>query len=121
MNTDSPLVTYLKGFLGKQLNVVIDRPIGSAHPEFPETVYPVNYGFVPNITSLDGEELDAYVLGVTTPLPSFRGTCIAIVVRANDEEAKLVLAPSGMTFSEKAILEQIHFQEQFFDSSLICL
>ena len=30
--------------LVRQSDVVIDRPNGSAHPKFPNTIYPVDYG-----------------------------------------------------------------------------
>ena len=49
-------------FLNKIVNVKIDRPLGSKHPKH-DFIYPVNYGYVPNTVSWDGEELDAYILG----------------------------------------------------------
>ena len=63
-------------FLGKYLDVKIDRPLGSKHPKH-SFIYPVNYGFVPNTLSADGEELDCYVLGIHEPINSFYGKCIA--------------------------------------------
>ena len=41
----------------------------------------VNYGYVPDTVSIDGEELDAYILGVDEPVESFTGECIAILQR----------------------------------------
>ena len=77
-------------FLGKIVTVKMDRPLGTKHPKH-GFVYPVNYGFIPNTVSGDGEELDAYVLGIDKPLDSFTGRCIAIVHRTNDNDDKLGL------------------------------
>lgn len=51
-------------YIGKEVKVIIDRPIGSSHPDYPDHIYLVNYGYVPNTVSGDGEELDCYILGV---------------------------------------------------------
>ena len=56
------------GFLGKIVHVIVDRPMNSKHSDF-ELVYSVNYGYVPNTVSIDGEELDAYILGVFSSRP----------------------------------------------------
>ena len=50
--------------IGKVLKVKIDRPLGSSHPDYPEHIYPINYGYVEGIIAPDGEEQDVYVLGV---------------------------------------------------------
>ena len=92
----------------------IDRPLGSHHPRWGFR-YPVNYGFVPGVAGADGEELDAYVLGVTKPLESFTGQCIAVIHRPGDED-KLVLAPPGTAYTAAQIATITAFQEQFFDS-----
>lgn len=100
--------------LGKLVNVVVDRPMGSAHPDHPDMIYPVNYGYVPGILAPDGEEQDAYILGVGYPLKSFRGRVIAIVHRMNDVEDKWVVAVEGKNLSQEEILSNIQFQEQYF-------
>jgi len=102
-------------FFGKEVRVIIDRPKGSKHPTFGD-IYPVNYGHIPETKSGDGEELDAYILGIDTPLKEFRGICIAIIHRTNDDDDKLVIAPSGMNFTDEDIRAQTHFQEQYFKS-----
>ena len=42
-------------YIGKIIGVKIDRELGSKHPKH-GFIYPVNYGFVPNTISGDGEE-----------------------------------------------------------------
>ena len=41
--------------------LVIDRPKGSSHPRFPEMVYPLDYGYLENTASMDGEGVDVWV------------------------------------------------------------
>lgn len=105
-------------YIGKEITVEIDRPLGSKHPKC-DIVYKVNYGFIPGVISGDGEELDAYVLGVDTPLKTFHGICIAIIQRLSEDDDKLIVVPIGKTFSDEEILEKTAFQEQFFESILI--
>ena len=106
-------------YLGQQVRVVIDRPLGSTHPRYPGLRYPVNYGFLPDTVSGDGAPVDAYVLGVEVPVTIYEGVVIALVMRADDVEDKLVVAPLGHTFSHDEIMAAVSFQEQFFTSSII--
>jgi len=41
--------------------VVIDRPAGSRHPQFPDAVYPLDYGFLDGTTAADGSGIDVWV------------------------------------------------------------
>ena len=36
-------------WLGKTVNITMDRPIGTRHPKHPEIIYPVNYGYIPGV------------------------------------------------------------------------
>ena len=60
-------------YLNKIIEAKIDRPIGSSHPKYPDHIYLVNYGYIPNTVSGDGKELDCYVLGEYKPLSEFKG------------------------------------------------
>ena len=84
-------------FLDKTLEVTIDRPLGSKHPKH-GFIYPVNYGYVPNTISGDGEELDCYILGIYEPIETFKGKCIAIIHRLNDNDDKWDIAPLSYPF-----------------------
>ncbi len=110
--------TSAKDFLGKTVTVTMDRPLGSKHPKH-GYVYPVNYGFVPQTISPDGEELDAYVLGVDISLQKFVGICAAVIHRLNDDDDKLVVLPKGMTMSDDEIRQATHFQERYFTSEIV--
>jgi len=105
-------------FLGKTVKVRIDRPIGSKHESF-DIHYPVNYGYIPDTVAPDGEELDAYVLGVLVPIEEFTGRCIAVIHRTNDNEDKLVVAPENVEFSDEEIRALTKFPERYFESIII--
>ncbi len=100
-------------FLGKTVSIRIDRPLGSRHPQH-GFLYLLNYGYVPGVFSPDGEELDAYVLGVFEPIDHFEGRCIAVIQRLDDDDDKLVLAPEGLQYTDEQILALTEFQERFF-------
>jgi inorganic pyrophosphatase len=105
-------------YLGKIVTVKIDRQLGSKHPKH-DFIYELNYGFVPDTVAPDGEELDAYLLGVDTPVEIFAGKCVAVIHRTNDDDDKLVVVPEGKDFSDDEIRALTHFQEQFFKSEII--
>ncbi len=105
-------------YLNKTITVKIDRPIGSKHPEY-GFIYPINYGFVPNTISNDGEELDCYILGIFEPLETFTGKCIAIIHRINDNDDKLVIVPENRYFSNNEIKVLTEFQERYFENKII--
>lgn len=110
----------IDSLMGKNVTVVIDRPIGFVHFTKGITLhYTINYGYLPGITGGDGEEQDVYILGVDVPLQTFTGRIIAAVLRSDDNEDKLVAAPEGITFSKEEIAEAIHFVEKYFDSRVI--
>ena len=105
-------------YTGKTLKIRIDRQLGSKHPKH-GFIYPINYGYVPNTISSDGEELDAYLLGVFEPIKEFEGKCIAIIHRTNDDDDKLVVVPVGRNYSDDAINALTEFQEQYFEHVII--
>lgn len=107
-------------FLNKVVNVKIDRPLGSKHPKH-DIIYPINYGYVPNTISFDGEELDAYVLGINEPIETFTGKCIAVIHRINDNDDKLIVVPENQNFTNNEIRNITNFQEKFFTSEILRL
>lgn len=110
-------VSY-KDFLGKKVKVVMDRPMGSKHPKW-NFIYPINYGYVPNTISGDGEELDAYIVGIFEPLKEYEGKCIAAIHRLDDDDDKLVIAPEEKIYTKQQIEALVEFQERFFEYEII--
>jgi len=117
-NTKFVLQDYSRSFLGKSVTVEIDRAINSKHPKH-GFVYEVNYGFIPETKAPDGEEVDAYVLGIKEPLKIFTGKCVAVIHRTNDDDDKLIVVPEDFLPTDKEILETVKFQEQFFESIIV--
>ena len=105
-------------YLNKDIDIKIDRPFGSSHPKH-GFIYPVNYGYVPGTVSGDGEELDAYLLGVFKPVDEYSGKCIAIIHRTNDNDDKLIVVPKDKNYSDDAIEALVEFQEQYFKHVLV--
>ena len=101
--------------IGDRVTVTVDRPMGTCHPEYPALRYPVNYGYVKGVSAADGEEQDAYILGVSVPVDTFTGKLVAIIHRKNDLEDKWVVAPEGAALSKEEIWRQVAFQERYFD------
>ena len=107
-----------KKFIGQKVNVTVDRKLGSKHPHW-GFVYPVNYGYIPNTVSGDGEELDAYILGIFDPVDTFDGTCIAVLHRLNEDDDKLIVVPNGANYTDDQIDCLTEFQEKFFKHIII--
>lgn len=115
-NTASSVtVFYDKTYLGKMVDIKIDRPIGSVHPNHPNLTYPINYGSIPNVLGGDGEELDVYLLGVGVPIEEYFARIIGIIHRHNDVEDKLMAAPEGIYFTKEEVAKAVDFQEQYFE------
>ena len=107
-----------KDYLNKEITIKIDRQLGTKHPKW-DFYYPVNYGFVPNTKSSDGEELDAYLLGIFEPLSEYTGVCKAIIHRINDDDDKLIIMPLNKNYTDEQIRCLTEFQEQYFKSEII--
>ena len=106
--------------LGKIIKVTVDRPMGTYHPKHKDIYYPINYGYIEGIMAPDGEEQDAYILGVNQPVEEFTGKVIAIIHRLNDVEDKWVVAPEDELYSKEQIEEQVQFQEKYFEYEILC-
>ncbi len=105
-------------FLGKKVDLTIDRPIDSLHPQH-GFIYLVNYGYVPKTMAPDGEEIDAYFLGVSEPCKTANGICIALVHRFNDDDDSLIVVPEGTEINDEEIRRVVEFQEKFFDFEIL--
>jgi len=105
------------GYLGKTVRIEIDRPVGYVHKKEKYSLkYNINYGYIPNVTGGDGEDLDVYLLGVREPVTEYTGKIIGIAHRRNDVEDKLIMVPEGVTMTREQIAEEIYFQEKYYDT-----
>lgn len=116
-NRYKTLITMNTDYIGKTLYVKIDRPLGCKPvKEYPDFEYKLNYGYVPNTVSGDGEEIDCYILGVNEPIKEFTGECIAIIHRINEDDDKLIIVPKGHKYSIEQIEELTYFSEEHHKS-----
>lgn len=82
---------------------VLDRPRGTAHPRYPEFIYPLDYGYLAGTTAADGGGIDIWV----GSLPERRVTAVICTVDRvkRDAELKLLL---GCTPEEAEIALAVH-------------
>ncbi|MBZ0292982.1 MAG: inorganic pyrophosphatase [Anaerolineae bacterium] len=72
--------------------VIVDRPQGSAHPRFPEIIYPLDYGYLDGTRGGDGAEIDVW-LGPDAREQVTAAVC-TVDVRKGDSEVKFLLGCS---------------------------
>jgi inorganic pyrophosphatase len=112
----------VRSYLGKTVEIGIDRPVGYVHHKGDKTLtYPINYGYIPSVLGGDGEELDVYLLGVGEPLEKATCRVIGIAHRENDVEDKLIAAPVGQSFTADEMRRAIEFQEKYYHTSIEAL
>ncbi len=108
--------------LGTTVTVTVDRPLGSRHPEHPDMIYLVNYGYIGGTIAPDGEEQDAYILGIDEPVEKFTGMVVGVICREDDVEEKWVVVPENMAGTEICwecnIMQAVDFTEKYFKSKL---
>ena len=81
--------------------IVIDRPKDSHHPKYPAFVYPVDYGYLENTSSMDGEGIDAIVCTVDLMK---KDSEIKILIGCSEDEKQLVLDAHNNSEYMKGIL-----------------
>ncbi|HLC49369.1 MAG TPA: inorganic diphosphatase [Candidatus Andersenbacteria bacterium] len=118
-DSSSKSLEIAKAFLGKEVEIIIDRPIGSRHPKY-DFVYEVNYGYIPDTPAPDGKNLDAYYIGTAQPQESVQGMVVAIIHRLEDDDDKLVVLPKGKSITDEEIEKAVEFQEKWFKHEIVC-
>lgn len=103
----------------KRVHVIVDRKLGSVHPEHDDIVYAVNYGYINDYTGGDGEPQDAYVLGIDEPIDEFDGRVVAVIHRKNDIEDKWVVVADGVVPTDDEIRQKTEFMEKYFDTEIL--
>ena len=108
---------YATKFIGRPVTVTVDRPLGSKHPKYGDR-YPINYGYIKGVKAPDGEDVDAYIVGVNRPVKVFKGKCIAVIHRLDDDDDKLIVT-TGKNLTDKQIRQATNFQEKYFKTEII--
>jgi inorganic pyrophosphatase len=68
--------------------IIIDRKKGTAHPTYPEMIYPVDYGYIEKTSSMDGNGIDIFI-GEEKEKRINGIICIADKLK-NDSEIKVI-------------------------------
>lgn len=113
------MTEYTEGFwaaideLVAQSEIVIDRPKGTAHPRYPDLIYPVDYGYLMNTASYDGEGIDVW-RGTAGDMVDAVICTVDLLKR--DSEIKLLI---GCTEEEKRLILGIHNDSEFMKGIMI--
>lgn len=93
--------------------IVVDRPKGSAHPRFPDFVYPLDYGYIKDTSSMDKDGIDVWVGSGERKIDAVM--CVVDLMK-KDSEIKILI---GCTEEEKAVIYQTHNETQYMKGILI--
>ncbi len=100
--------------LANDSEIVIDRPKGSAHPKYPDFIYRVDYGYLKNTSSMDGQGIDVWA-GTDKNKRIDAVMCIVDLMK-RDSEIKILI---GCTEEEKEIVFQTHNESEYMKGILI--
>ena len=99
MTTPNPEFWAAMEALIASSEIVIDRPRGSRHPLLADIIYPLDYGYLANTTSPDGEGIDVW-LGSGEDR-TLRAALLSVDLDKRDSEIKLLL---GLTEEETSVI-----------------
>ncbi len=94
--------------------IVIDRPKGSAHPKYPDFIYKVDYGYLKNTSSMDGQGIDVWA-GTDKNKRIDAVMCIVDLMK-RDSEIKILI---GCTEEEKELIFETHNETEYMKGILI--
>ena len=92
--------------------IVIDRPKGTAHPRYPDLVFPLDYGYLEGTSGGDGNEIDVWV--GTAEHRHLTAIACTVDMNKRDTEIKLII---GCTDEEIGTIESLH--NSMFQSAII--
>ena len=93
--------------------IIIDRPKGTSHPKYPNFVYRVNYGYLKDTTSMDGNGIDVWVGSDEKKVDAI--ICIVDLIK-KDSEIKILIV---CTEEEKSNIYETHNETPFMKGILI--
>ncbi len=94
--------------------LIIDRPKGSRHPRYSDLIYPVDYGYLENTTSMDKHGIDVW--RGSEPSGELDAVIITMDIKKKDSEINLLL---GCTTAEKRAIMEFHNQGKLMKGLLL--
>ena len=83
--------------------IVIDRPKSSAHPRYPDIIYPLDYGYLENTSASDGGGIDVWLGSLEAK--TLTGILCTFDTIKRDMEIKLLI---GCTSEDLQTIEKFH-------------
>ncbi len=83
--------------------IIFDRPKGTAHPRYPDLIYPLDYGYLENTTAGDGDGIDVWVGSLNDK--TLTGILCTFDRLKRDAEIKLLI---GCTLEDVQIIQQFN-------------
>jgi len=93
--------------------IVIDRPKRSQHPDYPDLIYPVDYGYLNDTRSQDGHGIDIWV--GSRPEKTIDSILCVVDSLKRDSEIKILY---GCTALEKRSILRFH-NSQFMKAAML--
>ena len=100
--------------LVRSSEIMIDRPKGSVHPKYATFVYRVDYGYLKDTASMDGQGIDVWV--GSDPAQRIDAVMCIVDLMKRDSEIKLLI---GCTEEEKRLVYETHNESQYMKGILI--
>ncbi len=100
--------------LVKQSELVIDRPRGSTHPRYPSLIYPVDYGYLKDTSSMDGGGIDVWV--GTDKSGAVDAIICTVDLMKRDSEIKILI---GCTEEEKRRILRLHNETAYMKGIML--
>ena len=94
--------------------LVIDRPKGTAHPRYPDMMYPIDYGYLADTTAMDGGSIDVWA--GSDPARGLDAVMVTVDLVKRDAEIKLLI---GCTEEEKQLVWRLHNDSESMKGMLI--
>ena len=83
--------------------IVIDRPKDSHHPKYPDMIYPLDYGYLKNTSSMDDQGIDVWRGSLGDG--ELKAIMVIVDLWERDSEIKLLI---GVTDEEAKIIYDFH-------------
>ena len=95
-------------------DIIIDRPKDSAHPRYPDFIYPLDYGYLDNTSSMDGDGIDVWQ--GSDPAQNLTAIICIVDLMKRDSEIKLLI---GCTEEEIQTVLEFHNSSEFMKGLLV--
>lgn len=103
MNFSEPRFWKIFDSLIVRSQIVIERPRGSVHPHYPDMVYPLDYGYLSDTVSADGESIDVWI--GTRISRRLDAVICTVDMDKRDAEMKLLI---GCTAEDMAVINDFY-------------